>query len=120
MLGDPSNQLTNGLAVSCLRRELRAELALATVTTQREHHVLCDVKRDCLTIIFFQHGEREVGASRDACARPDVSILNENAIRIDRNLGISTRELFRGAPVCGCTTAVKNAGSGQHERTGTD
>ncbi len=71
-------------------------------------------------MVFGNHRERQIDASRDTAGGDEIAVLHENLIGLDSGLGKAFDQAFGVMPVSGHAITVQQPGMPEHERAGAD
>lgn len=115
----PVKQLAE-FAGRCLRREEAAELLLVARALEKNQQAFRHLECQASGVVAFDQRQREVDTRRNTARRIDTAVLNEYPVGLDVYIGKSIPQLGGVHPVRRRAFAVKQAGGGQQQRTGTD
>ena len=98
--------------------KLRTELALASAAAHEQHHAARDFQGERVTVVFFNHRQREINTGGNPGAGPDISILSKDTVAVHGNPWITLRQDISQFPMRGGLASVENAGSGENKSAG--
>ena len=102
------------------RRLADDELRLAAVAPRRHDAAPGRLVGDLAAVVAAHQVQAQVDAGGDAGRGQHVAVVDEQHVRVERDLREAARGTARRGPVRGRRPAVEQAGRGQHERAGAD
>jgi len=103
-----------------LRREMGAELRLASGAFEEKHQQARDRKRDVAPQIVLHQSEGEVHTRGYARRGVKPVVSQKNRIGLDPDRRVASRQFIAIGPVRHCAPTVQQAGFRQQENTGAD
>src|SRR5579862_1327972 len=98
----------------------RRELRLPARTTVIDHQYFGDPTREVGAKIVRQQSQRKIHSRAHACRCPYWSVDHEDAIFVDRDLGVAALHFFSVIPMGGCPSTVEQSCLCEYERTRAD
>src|SRR6202140_662213 len=116
----PDVKVFEGRRGQGLRLQELAELRLSAWPLQIDHKLAGDLHGNLAATILLNQSQREIDSRGDPRRRPDGTVLNEDRVRLDRQVLVAKMQRVARSPVGHDTTSVEEAGFGQQEGSRTD